>query len=50
VKETWEYEQRQVKPRSKGVAVPIIHERGWCVLTRLVRRGATARIVGIATV
>jgi hypothetical protein len=49
VKETRAQEQSQVKPRSKGVAAPIIHERDWCVLTPLVRHGVTVWNVGIAT-
>ena len=32
----------------KGIAVRIIHMRSWCVLTLLVRRGATSWIAGIA--
>jgi hypothetical protein len=50
VKQTRAQELRHMKSPFKGVAAPIIHERGWCVSIRLVRRGATAWIVGIATV
>ncbi len=42
--------QNKEIPLPKGIAARIIHERRWCVLIQLVRRGATAWIVGIATV
>jgi len=49
VKQTRAQGQSKEIPLTKGIAVHIIHERKWCVLIRLVRRGATAWIVGIAT-